>query len=182
MLHRVPRVIFFLLALSLLAASAPAAVTDSSSGGFSVRHTVEIDASAAEVYRALTKQVSRWWHPDHTFSGDAGNLRMEARGGGCFCEKLDGAGEVRHMAVVYADPGKMLRLSGGLGPLQQVAVAGSMTFTLTEAEGKTTLEFTYTVGGYRPGGLKEWAGAVDGVLGIQIQRLERYVETGTPAE
>jgi len=42
------------------------------------------------------------------------------------------------------------------------------------------VELTYTVGGYRPGGLEEWAPAVDGVLGGQLLRLERLMETGKP--
>ncbi len=71
-------------------------------------------------------------------------------------------------------------MSGGLGPLQPLAVSGSMAFTLTEADGITTVELTYIVGGYRPGGLEEWSRPVDGVLGAQLQRLERFMETGNP--
>ena len=159
-----------------------AEVVDSAADGFTLRHTVEISAGADDVYRTLTKGVGDWWHPDHTFTGDSGNLRMEARGGGCFCEKLGKGGEVTHLTVVYAEPGKLLRMSGGLGPLQPLAVSGSMAFTLTEADGITTVELTYTVGGYRPGGLEEWSKPVDGVLGTQLQRLERFMETGNPDE
>jgi uncharacterized protein YndB with AHSA1/START domain len=183
MFHPVSPTAALVLAVAACALSgARAEVTDSAPDGFSLRHTVEVDASAAGVYRALTKQVGKWWHPDHTFTGDAGNLRIEARGGGCFCEKLDDGGEVQHLQVVYAEPGKLLRMSGGLGPLQQVAVAGSLAFTLTESEGSTQVELMYTVAGYRPGGLADWAGPVDGVLGVQMRRLERYLETGAPSD
>ncbi len=157
-----------------------AEVVDSTADGFSTRHTVEITADSDDVYRTLTRGVGDWWDPDHTFSGDSGNLRIEARGGGCFCEKLGKGGEVTHLTVVYAEPGKLLRMRGGLGPLQPLAVSGSMAFTLTEADGITTVELTYTVGGYRPGGLEEWSKPVDGVLGGQLQRLERFMETGNP--
>ncbi len=157
-----------------------AEVVDSAADGFSIRHTVEISADTDDVYRTLTRGVGDWWHPDHTFTGDSGNLRIEARGGGCFCEKLGNGGEVAHLTVVYAEPGKLLRMSGGLGPLQPLAVNGSMAFTLTEADGITTVELTYTVGGYHPGGLGEWSKPVDGVLGTQLQRLERFMETGNP--
>ena len=157
-----------------------AEVVDSAADGFSIRHSVEISADADDVYRTLTRGVGDWWHPDHTFTGDSGNLRIEARGGGCFCEKLGNGGEVAHLTVVYAEPGKLLRMSGGLGPLQPLAVSGSMAFTLTEADGITTVELTYIVGGYRPGGLEEWSRPVDGVLGAQLQRLERFMETGNP--
>jgi hypothetical protein len=62
------------------------------------------------------------------------------------------------MTVVYADPGKLLRLTGGLGPLQNLAVTGVMTWKLTEAGGKTTIEMSYKVGGYMPGaaGIGPW--------------------------
>ena len=34
---------------------------------------------------------------------------------------------------------------------------------------------TYTVGGFARGGMQKWTGPVDGVLGTQFARLERYV-------
>ena len=83
------------------------------------------------------------------------------------------------MTVVYADPGKRLRLSGGLGPLQDMGVAGSLTFNLTSRDGKTRLDLTYHVGGYSPDGLTKWASAADSVLLEQIARLKRYIETGS---
>ena len=73
-----------------------------------------------------------------------------------------------------------LRLSGGLGPLQELAVDGSFTVMLNEAGGPTRLEWTYAVGGYAAGGLEPLAKPVDAVLVHQIQRLERFVETGRP--
>jgi len=164
----------------MLPGAVVAEVVDSANDGFSLRHTVEITADADDVYRTLTRGVEDWWHPDHTFTGDSSNLRIEARGGGCFCEKLSKGGEVNHLTVVYAEPGKLLRMSGGLGPLQPLAVSGSMAFTLTEVDGITAVELTYTVGGYRPGGLEQWSEPVDSVLGTQLQRLERFVETGNP--
>jgi hypothetical protein len=36
------------------------------------------------------------------------------------------------------------------------------------------------VGGYAKGGLENLAGPVDGVLGEQVRRLAKYVETGKP--
>jgi hypothetical protein len=55
--------------------------------------------------------------PSHTFSGNAHNLSIEEKAMGCFCEKLPDGGGVSHMEVVYFAPGKTLRLSGALGPL-----------------------------------------------------------------
>jgi len=166
-------------ALAICAPSARADVVDAAAGGFTVRTTVDVSAASIVVYRALM-DVARWWAPDHTFSGSAANLSIDARPGGCFCERLPGGGGVHHLTVVYADPGKMLRLNGGLGPLQDMAVAGSLTFKLTESSGKTTIETTYKVGGYAPGGLEALAKIVDGVLAAQVQRLKKLIETGRP--
>jgi hypothetical protein len=85
-----------------------------------------------------------------------------------------------HLTVVYVIAQKEIRFSGGLGPLQQTGVAGSMIWKLTEAAGGTQFEWTYTVGGYMPGGLAAIAPAVDAVLADQLNRLKRFVETGRP--
>ena len=83
------------------------------------------------------------------------------------------------MTVIYADSGKMLRMSGGLGPLQALAVTGTMTFTFVDTNGTTRLELTYTVGGYLagPDGIGALAKPVDAVLTGQVMRLKRFAET-----
>lgn len=81
------------------------------------------------------------------------------------------------MTVIYAEPGKLLRLAGGLGPLQDLALTGVMSWKLTEANGRTTIEVTYKVGGYAPGGVGAMAAPVDAVLGAQVKRLAQYVST-----
>jgi hypothetical protein len=95
---------------------------------------------------------------------------------------LEGGGSVRHLVVVYAEPGKTLRMAGALGPLQSMAVAGSLTWSLSKADNGTKAELTYTVGGYSPGGLQSLAAPVDKVLLNQLTRLKNYVETGKPEE
>ena len=179
---RSTRLGWLLLAVTLAgtATAARAEVVDSEAGGFTVSSVLGVDAPADDVFRAATRQVGTWWHPDHTFSGDAGNLRIEARANGCFCEKLDNGGEVRHLTVVNVEPGRMLRMTGGLGPLQGLAVTGTLTLAFSEEDGRTQVALTYAVAGYRPGGLAEWAAAVDGVLSDQLARLKRFVETGSP--
>jgi len=153
-------------------------VLDHAANGFSIRVAVDVGAPAATVWAALI-DVKRWWSADHTFSGNAANLSIDARPGGCFCEQLPNGG-VRHLTVVYADSGKLLRLNGGLGPLQDLAVSGAMQWKLTEAAGKTSLELTYKVGGYAPGGVDPLASPVNDVLTEQVQRLKSFVETGRP--
>ncbi|HEV3063401.1 MAG TPA: hypothetical protein VGY48_34480 [Vicinamibacterales bacterium] len=84
------------------------------------------------------------------------------------------------MTVVYASPGKLLRLTGAIGPLQEAALTGTMTWSLLEAGGGTTVELSYAVGGFRPGGFRDIPTAVDGVLRGQVARLKALIETGRP--
>ena len=168
------------LAFMLVAGPAAAAVVDAQPGGFEVERTAAIAASPEKVYAALI-QPGHWWTSEHTFSGDAHNLTVDPRAGGCWCETLKNGGSAQHMRVVYADPGKALRVLGGLGPLQALGVEGALTWTIKPAlGGGVTLTQTYVVGGYAPGGLANLAAPVDGVLGLQLARLKAYVETGRP--
>lgn len=169
-----------LLAVMLAATplAAKAEVTDQSAAGFQIRHVLTIDAPQAKA-RAAVQDIGRWWSDDHTYSGKAGNLSIDAAG--CFCEKLPG-GFVRHMSVVYSDPAA-LKMFGGLGPLQTTGAGGHLSFEVAKApdSGKSVLTLTYDVGGYAKGGLAEtWAKPVDFVLGAQAARLKKYVETGKP--
>jgi uncharacterized protein YndB with AHSA1/START domain len=176
-----------LLAAALLAApgalsGARAEVGDSAPNGFTVRATVEVSSAPEKVYAAFVDELGSWWDPAHTFFRDAGRLSIQARPGGCFCEAGEAQEAVEHLRVVYVDPGKLLRLRGGLGPLQGEAVEGAMTisFRPAGAEGTATVELVYRVGGYMEGGLDKLALPVDGVLSDLLQRLKRYVETGSP--
>lgn len=172
-----------LSALSLFGLSnAHSEVVDSSAVGFTVRDTMVVAATPDKVYHDLAAEVGKWWSSDHTFSGNSRNLSIEDKAGGCFCEKLENGGSVRHLTVVFAEPGKYLRMIGGLGPLQAMAVIGSLTWSLAQAQKGTRVELTYTVGGYTPGGLQHLAPIVDRVLLEQFQRLKRYVETGAPEQ
>jgi uncharacterized membrane protein len=100
---------------------------------------------------------------------------------GCWCEKLPNGGGVRHMQVVNVMPGKMLVMTGGLGPLQSMAATGSMSFRLSPASGGTKLDITYAVTGYLAAGMNTLAAPVDHVLTEQFTRFKSYVEAGRPA-
>jgi uncharacterized protein YndB with AHSA1/START domain len=160
----------------LAAASAWAA--DVAPSGFLVRYQLAIDAPAAKVFDALLN-VGSWWSEKHTYSGDSRNLSIDARPGGCFCEKLP-SGAVEHMRVVFLSANQALRLRGALGPLQAHGVAGAMTWRLSPADKGTRLELTYSVGGFMAGGFEKVAPAVEAVLQEQADRLKRFVETGAP--
>jgi uncharacterized protein YndB with AHSA1/START domain len=171
-----------LFLVSLIATPAHSEVLDSASNGFTVRHSVTIDADRQTVYQAMVSQIGAWWSSDHTVSGDAANLFLTDSLSGCFCERLgEGAGLV-HMSVSFVNPGVMLKLSGGLGPLGPMGAAGNMTWEFDDVESGSTVTLQYAVGGYMPGGLDAVAEAVDGVLVEQMTRLKSFVETGNPAE
>lgn len=175
------RLILFMTLLACFAVCASPAVVQVGSNGFQLRHEVSINAPRAKVYDALVGQVGNWWSSDHTFSKDSKNLSIDARPGGCFCEKLPNRGGVEHLRVTYVAPRELLRMSGALGPLQASGLAGSMTWNLSDNGGSTKLEVSYSVGGFMQGGLEQMASPVDSVLGEQIGRLKLFVETGQPA-
>jgi uncharacterized protein YndB with AHSA1/START domain len=148
--------------------------------GFLVKFDVSVNAPVAKVYDALVGQVASWWNPEHTYSHDAKNLSIDARAGGCFCEKLPNGGGIEHLRVVYVAPPQVVRFSGALGPLQASGVAGSMTWKLTGESDSTRLELSYSVGGFIPGGFEKIAPAVEAMLREQFDRLKLFVETGKP--
>ncbi|MBI2993618.1 MAG: SRPBCC domain-containing protein [Gammaproteobacteria bacterium] len=153
-----------------------AEVIDVQPSGFVSKNEALISASPEDVYRALLR-VGQWWDPEHTYSGDPGEMRIDARPGGCFCERIPGKGAIEHMRVAYVSKNSTLRLFGALGPLQELGVAGSLTWSLKAEGGGTKFVQTYNVGGYRQGGFADLAPLVDQVLNTQLQRLKGYIET-----
>ena len=168
-------------AVAALAGAARADVVEATATGIQVKQTAEIAAPAAKVWAALG-QVGGWWSSQHSWSGDAKNLSLELKAGGCWCEAgLPGGGAAHHMTVLLTIPGKTAVLDGTLGPLMFSGATGHLVWSMAEKDGKTTLVQTYYVGGYFPGGLDKLAGPVDGVMTEAIHRLKSYVETGKPA-
>jgi uncharacterized protein YndB with AHSA1/START domain len=155
---------------------ARADVVDRSASGFTVRTTVVVAASPQRLYQDLLT-VGAWWDQQHTYSGDAKNMTIVAQPGGCFCEKY-GGGAVEHGRVVNISPNKMIRIASALGPLQELAVSGTMTWMIepaTQGSG-STLTMTYAAGGYAAGGLDKLADIVDTVLAQQVKLLKAYAE------
>jgi uncharacterized protein YndB with AHSA1/START domain len=175
-----PRSVSAILLLVLSCVAARAAVVDVRATGFEVKNEVLVHAPAERVYRVLTQEVGRWWNPEHTYSHDSANLHIDARPGGCFCERLPGGGGVEHLRVINVQPNRLLRFSGALGPLQSSGLAGALTLQLVPEGTATRLQLTYSAGGYLASGIEQVAPAVDAVLGEQIRRLQHYMETGTP--
>ncbi|ARS28704.1 SRPBCC family protein [Sphingomonas sp. KC8] len=162
-------------AIALFPSSARGEVVAATSGGFAVTRTAIIAATPAQTYAALAR-IGQWWNGEHTYSGKAGNLTLEPRVGGCFCETLPDGGAVEHMRVIFVQPGRLIRLTGALGPLQSEGVAGALTWTIA-ADGKgTRITQSYVVGGHVRGGADKMAAPVDQVLGEQLDSLKAYLE------
>ncbi len=178
------RTAFAALAATLAVVTpARAEIVQQADNGFVVQHSVTVSTDPDATF-AMLRTPAKWWDKDHTWTGNAENLYMDAQAGGCFCELIpneatteSGApqrtlrGSVQHMQILYVDPGKLLRLSGGLGPLQGEAVTGALTFTLTPVKGGTRITMDYVVGGFMRMKTSEIAPAVDGVMVAQLSRL-----------
>ncbi len=177
------RIAVMALGLVFLPVIAGAEVKDAAASGFTIENDVVVDADRSRAWHVAIREVGAWWSSDHTVSGEASRLSINARPQGCFCEDLGKNAGVVHMSVSMVFPEVVLRLTGGLGPLGLMGVDGNMTWEFEDVDdtaGKTRVTFTYAVGGYRPEGLDGMAGAVDTVIGEALLRLKAYIETGDP--
>jgi hypothetical protein len=143
--------------------------------GFEVRETVHVSAAPDKAYAALL-QPARWWASDHTFSGNAANLTLDARAGGCWCESLPNGGSAEHMRVVFVAPGSTVRLRGALGPFQSMGAEGAMTLSVKGAAGGTDVSISFAFGGYSKDGFDTLSKAADHVLGEQLERLRKLID------
>ncbi len=167
------------LALILGATCVRADIVQSPPGLTEFSFQLHVTTNAAGAYAAVT-HPEKWWNGEHSYSGDAANMSLEAAAGGCWCEKLPAGGSVQHMRVLAAIPGSLLRLSGGLGPLQAQPVTGVMTWSFKDdPKGGSVVDLKYRLAGSTdlPG---DWPQAVNGVLSGQTQRLQNLLNKGVP--
>lgn len=161
------------LAATMLTSAAAAEVKSVSPGHFEVESKAVVAAPPAETYEMLGR-IGSWWNKAHSYSGDAANMTLELRAGGCFCEKIPKDGStIEHMRIVYAQPGQMLRAQGGLGPLQAEAVTGTLTWSLEAVPNGTQITQNYVVSGHVRGGMASLASPVDQVLAEQLSGLQK---------
>lgn len=172
-----------LAVLFALAQPAQAEVTKSDEGGFVTRDTAVVSAAPKDVWLALISP-GKWWNPDHTWSGDAANLTLMPKAGGCFCERIPETpdpvratleGSAEHMRVIQAYPERALRMRGSLGPLQSEPVSGVLTISISKVEQGTRIVWEYVVGGYMRYEVGKIAPAVDGVMSEQLARLAKLL-------
>lgn len=174
-------VIAALAALAAMAAPASGEVASANAQGFIIEAEADVTASPERAWENLT-HIQRWWNESHTYSGDANRLRLEARAGGCWCERWSG-GSVEHGRVVLAmerEGVRTLRIHGGFGPLQALGASGVLTFTLNPQANGAKISMTYRVSGEPGAGLETMAPLVDGVMMEQFNRLIRLNTTGSP--
>ena len=153
-------------------------VTDA---GFNIVHIAEVAAEPDVIWKRLIAPKD-YWSKAHSWSGSSEGFYIDAQANGCFCElfqekgadgKTKTTGSVEHMRVIFAQPGKVLRMQGALGPLQSEAVLGTLTVAIEPMKGGggSKLSFSYVVGGYMRYKTTEIAPAVDKVLGEQFKSL-----------
>ena len=161
----------------VIAAPAAAEVVSADAHGFEIRHTANLVVPQPAAFAAIG-DVRNWWSKDHTYSGNAANLSLVIRPGGCFCERFDGGG-IEHLRVTYIQPGERITLTGALGPLLFQAVSGVMDIQVERIAGGSRITMNYRAAGFAKGNGATLAPAVDQVLGEQMKRLRAYA-AGAP--
>jgi hypothetical protein len=153
---------------------AQAKVISSGPNGFLIENSAVVPVDATTAWKALVNDVGQWWPSDHTWFGRSEHLRIDARAGGCFCE-IDGERQVLHMTIGFVHPGHLLRMLGGLGPLQGMGMYGALDWTFDSAEKGTRITLRYQAGGYVPKDLDELVPVVDQVQAQQLDGLVRFL-------
>lgn len=168
----VARIFFLPFALLLIPLTANAEVIKTASDGFIVQQTVTVHQDKSIVFNAMTNKLGEWWDPSHSFSGDAGNMLIDKE---CFCERWD-ENLVRHLNTTIWLEGSKVIMEGGLGPLKDLGLSGTMVWSLaTDEDADTTITWKYHVYGFSETDLAELATGVDGVLKGQIDRLVNHL-------
>ena len=178
------RFVFAAAAFAVLLAAAPAQaeVASATSNGFLIQAEAEVAATPERAWRALG-QPGRWWNNEHTYSGEGRRMQVDLRAGGCWCERWGAGQSVEHGRVVLLmehEGVRTLRFNAPLGPLQEMAVNGVLTFTVAPHANGAKITMTYRVSGDPALNLEQMAPLVDMVLMEQFGRLSRYSASGSP--
>lgn len=157
------------LALTMLATTASAEVKARTDNGFTLAFERPVRAEPETVLEAVAMPAG-WWSSEHTYSGDAANIRLDLIPGGCWCEALPGGG-VKHAEVVMVWPERrMVRFDAPFGPLQGLGADAVLTMTWSDPPegGERLLKWTYVVEGPGTGAM---ADVIDSVMTEQFRRL-----------
>lgn len=157
------------LALALFATGVSAEVRARTDNGFTLGYERPVRAGPDRVLETVA-MPSGWWSSDHTYSGDAANIRLDMIPGGCWCEALPGGG-VKHAEVLMVWPERrMVRFDAPFGPLQGMGADAVVTMTWSDSPegGERVLRWTFVVNGPGTGAM---ADVIDGVMTEQFRRL-----------
>lgn len=185
---------FFMVLLCIgMVSPAQAKLDKVSENGFAMSHVVRVTTSPEESWNMIMTP-SKWWSAEHSWTGDANNYYLDSQAGGCFCELIPEKktgdneqaglrGSVQHMRIIFADKGRLLRMSGALGPMQGEAIIGTLTIVLKPIAGGTEIKFEYVVGGFARFSIPDLAPIADKVIVEQASRLGMALRPliGTPA-
>ena len=149
--------------------AAEAEILEASDTHYVLRQSSHSDLSVEDLWQRLI-DPAEWWHDDHTYSGDSGNLSLDVQAGGLWREDWAG-GSVLHGMVLFVEPGAELRLDAPFGPLQGLGAHTIWTITVTaDGEGSVAVfdEISSAAAGSR---MMDVAQAVDAVKSQAIERL-----------
>ncbi|WDE02699.1 hypothetical protein [Thalassomonas actiniarum] len=164
------------LSLSIGAFSASAEVLLLAQTGFIIENKIQVKADRETAWRVFTRDVGQWWPSDHTWWGDANALSIDGFAGGCFCEKSAGK-SAEHMRISFVDPTHLMRMTGGLGPLQGMGMYGALEWGFKSQGPVTEVTMTYKVNGISPDGFEKLAPVVDKVQALQLGGLKKRLQS-----
>lgn len=168
------RALLVTISAILCLAPAHADVVNSASDGFELSLSRSSDRDVKTQFERIMR-IAEWWSSEHTWSGDAKNLRITTlAAGGQWRETWDN-GDIEHGRIIAgnrADNIWMVRFDAPLGPLQGMGVKAILTMEVEAQEaGGSEVRFHYLVTGASFQNLDQIAPVVDGVLVQQIESL-----------
>ena len=182
--HRRTRSLFIMSLLPglLIPSALTAKVLAFNDHHFKIENQLQVNQPPAVAWKHFINDIDSWWPKDHTWWGVKSQLSLDDQAGGCFCERTDSATghSAAHMQVSYVEKHSILRMTGGLGPLQEMGLYGALDwkFSATDSN-KTQITLTYTVNGYSPGN-EQLAPIVDKVQAQQLGRLASFINNQSP--
>lgn len=161
--------------LILLSWHTQAEVKFVSNAGFIIENRYQVNAQPEQVWNALINDINLWWPKDHTWWGKESHLSITPEAGGCFCETYK-QNSAQHMQVAYVQPYNLLRMIGGLGPLQGMGMHGALNWTIETKQDRTDIVLSYHVSGIHPDGFEQLSTIVDKVQNYQLKQLANFVD------
>ncbi|MBX9575929.1 MAG: hypothetical protein K2X07_09855 [Caulobacteraceae bacterium] len=166
------RAILIAAALVLTAQPAAAEVVARSENGFTLRFVSQVAADADRIPASL-EALPHWWDGAHSYTGEAANLSLDLKPGGCWCEKMPDGTSFDHGRTTSVQPDRML-FHAPFGPLRGRATRSDLEMTWRREPTGLTLVWTMTVEGVGVGAM---ADPVDAVMAAGFRRWATYLET-----